>query len=43
MDSNKFLAGDKFMSGINLGLDIVFRDYLLKTKKKIQDILIEMN
>ena len=43
MDSNKFLAGDKFMSGINLSLDIVFRDYLLKTKKKIQDILIEMN
>ena len=43
MDSSKFLAGETFMSGMNLSLYIVFRDYLLKTKKKIQDILIEMN
>ena len=42
-DTLLFLAGDKNMPGMDLSLDIVLVDYLLKTKKKVQDIFTKMS
>ena len=42
-DTLLFLAGDKNMPGMDLSLDIVLVDYLLKTKKKVQDIFTKIN